>query len=152
MTKRQLIGGGVVVVVLALVGIGIATMSGGLGSSPDRGDPAATARSFIQRYAVHDPTVCELVTPDLRKRFASDGRCAGTAQGSMPRIDVLNTQTCGDKSDFGAEVAPAGEIGERYVSLGLTQVGEEWAVDSVLPLDDRNLIKHYPCAPAHTSY
>lgn len=152
MTKRQLLGGSVAVVVLALVGIGIATMSGALGSSPDRRDPAATARSFIERYAVHDPGVCELVTPDLRKRFASDGRCAGIAQGSTPRIDVLNAETCGDKSDFEAEVTPSGEIGERYVSLGLGQVGEEWAVDSVLPLDDRNLIKPYPCRPAHTSY
>lgn len=152
MTKRQLLGGGVVVVVLALVGIGIAVVSGALGSAPDRGDPAATARSFIERYAVRDPTACELVTPDLRKRFASDGRCAGTVQGSTPRIDVLDSGTCGDKSSLDAEVAPAGEIGERYVSIGLTQVGEEWAVDSVLPLNDRSVIKHYPCAPVRTRY
>jgi hypothetical protein len=39
MTKRQLLGGGVVVVVLALVGIGIAMVSGGLGSARERGKP-----------------------------------------------------------------------------------------------------------------
>lgn len=152
MTKRQLLGGSVAVVVLALVGIGIATMTGALGSSPDRGDPAATARSFIERYAVHDPGVCELVTTSLRKQFAHDGRCAGTAHGSTPRIDVLDARTCGDRSSFEAGVTPAGEIGEGYVSVGLEQVGEEWAVRSVLPLNDRSVIKPYPCAPAHTRY
>lgn len=152
--RRRLLVGGIVaaVLVLALVGIGIATMTGELGSAPERRDPAATAAAFIARYAVHDPGVCELVTIDLRKRFARDGRCAGTARGTTPRIDVLDSGTCGDRSSFDAEVTPAGEIGERYVSLGLEQVGEEWAVRSVLPLDDRSLIKHYPCAPAHTTY
>lgn len=154
MTRRRgLLIGGIVaaLVVLALLVGGIATLTSVNGSSPDRRDPAATARAFIQRYAVHDPTACELVTAELRKRFARDGRCAGTTRGTTPRIDVLNSQTCGDRSGFSAEVDPAGEISERYVTVGLEQVGEEWAVRSVLPVDDRSVIKPYTCA-THTEY
>lgn len=152
--RPRLVVGGVVaaVVVLALLGVGIAKLTGALSSSPDRRDPADVARSFIALYAVHDPGACELVTASLRKRFARDGRCAGTAQGTTPRIDVLNARTCGDRSIFEAGVTPSGEISEGYVSVGLEQVGEEWAVDSVLPLDNRNLIKPTTCRPAHTEY
>ena len=149
--RRLLLGGIVAALVLALVGIGIATLTGAISSSPDRRDPAATATAFIERYAVHDPGVCALVTADLRKRFARDGRCVGTTRGTTPRIDVLNSQTCGDRSSLDAEVNPAGEISERYVSLGLEQVGDEWAVRSVLPLNDRSVIKPYACA-SHTEY
>lgn len=152
--RSRLVVGGIVaaVVVLALLGVGIAKLTGAIGSAPDRGDPAATAKSFIALYAVHDPGACELVTTSLRKRFARDGRCAGDAHGTTPRIDVLNARICGDRSMFEAGVTPSGEIGEGYVSVGLEQVGEEWAVDSVLPLDDRNLIKPTTCRPANTEY
>ncbi|MGH3686308.1 MAG: hypothetical protein ACRDSM_14900, partial [Pseudonocardiaceae bacterium] len=87
--SRLWVGGIVAVVVLGL-GVGIATVTGALGSSPDRRAPADVAKAFIEFYAVHDPGACELVTASLRKRFAHDGRCAGTAHGTTPRIDVLN--------------------------------------------------------------
>ncbi|MGH8921669.1 MAG: hypothetical protein ACRD0H_25590, partial [Actinomycetes bacterium] len=79
------------VVVLALLGV-IAKMTGAIGSSPDRRDPADVAKAFIELYAVHDPGACELVTVSLRKRFTRDGRCVGDAHGTTPRIDVLNAR------------------------------------------------------------
>ncbi|MGH3809397.1 MAG: hypothetical protein ACRDRU_22780 [Pseudonocardiaceae bacterium] len=152
--RSRLVVGGIVaaVVMLALLGVGIATMTGALSSAPDRRDPADVAKAFIERYAVHDPGACELVTVSLRKRFTRDGRCVGDAHGTTPRIDVLNARTCGDRSMFEAGVTPSGEIGEGYVSVGLEQVGEEWAVHSVLPLDDRNLIRPTTCRPANKEY
>lgn len=155
--RRRLVVGGIVagVLVLALLGIWIAKMAGAFDSSPaplDRRDPAATATAFLQRYAVHEPTVCELITADLRKRFDRDGRCSGAASGTTPRIDVINAKTCGNRSSFSAEVNPAGEIGKRYVTVGLEQAGDQWAVRSVLPVDDRSVIKPYECAPASTRY
>ncbi len=157
--RRRMVVGGIVaaVLVLALLGVWIAKMAGAFDSAPepaplDRRDPAATATAFIQRYAVHDPTACDLVTAELRKRFDRDGRCTGTANGTTPRVDVINSQTCGNRGSFSAEVNPAGQISKRYVTVGLEQVGSDWAVRSVLPVDDRSVIKPYDCAPASTQY
>lgn len=150
--RSRLVVGGIVAVAVLGLGVGIAKLTGAIGSAPDRRDPADVAKSFIALYAVHDPGACELVTASLRKQFARDGRCAGDTHGTTPRIDVLDSLTCGDKSSLDAGVTPAGEVSKPYVSVGLEQVGEEWAVDSVLPLGDRSVIKPYPCRPARTEY
>ncbi|MGH3722443.1 MAG: hypothetical protein ACRDRI_27135 [Pseudonocardiaceae bacterium] len=136
--RSRLVVGGVVAVAVLRLGVMIATMTGAIGSAPERHDLTATAKAFIKLYTVHDPGVCELATASLRKQLARDGRCAGDTHGTTPRIHVIDARTYGDRSSFEAGVTPSGEIGEGYVSVGLEQVGEDWAVRSVLPLDDRN--------------
>ncbi|MGH3808716.1 MAG: hypothetical protein ACRDRU_19230, partial [Pseudonocardiaceae bacterium] len=60
--RSRLVVGVIVAVVVLGLGVGIATVTGALGSSPDRRDPADVAKAFIEFYAVHDPGACELVT------------------------------------------------------------------------------------------
>lgn len=152
--RRLLIGGVVAaVVVAALLALWIARLTGTLGSvATDRADPAATATEFLQRYAVHDPAACELVTADLGDRLGRDGRCSGSTTGAAPRIEVLDSITCGTRHAFSAQVDPPGEVTKPYARVGLEQVGEDWSVRSVLPLEDRSVITPSQCAAPETEY
>jgi hypothetical protein len=149
--RRWLVVAGIAVAVLVGVLL-VWWIAGAAGSSPDlnRTDPAATATAFIQRYAVHDPRACELVTPDFRLRLNREGRCTGATQATTPRIDVVNAKTCGNRSGLSAEVNPAGDLGKPYVTVGLELMGGRWAVRSVLPIGDRSVIRPYDCAPPNT--
>lgn len=154
--RLGLIVGGIIV--LAIIGLGIANLAGAFDSSasagPDlnRSDPTSTATVFVERYAVHDPTACELLDATLEPKFQRDGRCSGTPLGTYPRVDVINSRTCGNRHNFDAEVNPAGEIGKRYVSIGLEETDGQWSVRAVLPISDRSVLRDAACAPPSTTY
>lgn len=109
-------------------------------------DPDSVATAFVERYSVHDPAVCELVTSALRSRLDGEGRCAGPIRGASPRIAVLGSQTCGDVHSFDALVAPEGELGKRFVAVGLERTqGTAWLVRSVLPIGDCRVLATPSC-------
>lgn len=111
----------------------------------DRASPESVATVFVQRYATHDSSVCELVTPRLYALLERQGRCAGRAGGDVPALMVLVSKTCGDKHGFGAQVTPPGEVGKPYIAIGVNRVGTEWLVDDLLPIQDRVVLRPYEC-------
>lgn len=112
----------------------------------DWADPDSVASVFIERYAVHDPAACELVTSVLRGQLERDGRCAGPVRGSTPRLMVLESLTCGGVHDFAAVVTPEGEVGRRFVLVGLERAGgTAWLVRSVLPIGDCRVLVSRTC-------
>lgn len=150
-TRRiaALIGGAVVVLAAGGLAVGLWESHQG----PDRSDPASTATAFLQTYAVHDPAVCELITPTLNKKFTRDGRCGGTASGQTPTVQVFSAQPCGNKALVKTEVNPAGEVGQRYALVGLNLTDQQWQVNSLLPISDRQVATEPPAACAtHSSY
>jgi hypothetical protein len=149
---------GAAVVVLGLLGTGIAALSGAFDSPPSDSAPTLTpqdavATAFLERYARHDPAVCALATPQLRTTLQRGGRCNGTAAaGAAPVVEVLLSRTCGARHGFSAAVTPPGEIAAPYVTVGLELEGTTWSVRSVLPIADRGVIRDYACAPPTTRY
>jgi hypothetical protein len=143
----------VVPVLALLVILGFVGGCGQLaGANVDRGDPEGTAAAFLRLYAAHDPAACELVATELRSRFDSDGRCGGEPSDVEPRLDVLDSRTCGDRHSFSAAVNPSGEITTPFVTVGLELVDGSWAVRSVLPLTERSVIRPFDCAAPSTEY
>jgi hypothetical protein len=112
-------------------------------------DPDSVAGAFVRRYATHDATVCELVTTALRGQMDREGRCSGPARGTPPRVVVLDAQTCGNVHHVDAAVTPEGEIGKRFVSVGLERSGgTAWLVRSVIPIADCRVIASGACEGA----
>lgn len=132
------------VVVLVLIGVWV-----GWPDRDDSGvewaDPESVARAFVQRYAVHDPAVCELATSALSTTLRREGRCDGPVRGPTPQLAVLTSQTCGATHGFDTQVAPAGEFGKRFVSLGLERSGGNWFVRTVLPIQDCRILQPRTC-------
>jgi hypothetical protein len=142
----------VVALILIVIGLlatfGVFRGGGGSSSAPslDRTDPNAVAAAFLQRYAVHDPSVCGLVAPSLQPRFTSDGRCSGLAGGAATVTVITKAIVCGNRAGYAAQVSPPGQLGKPYASVGLELDGTTWSVRSLLPLSDRSVIQPYNCA------
>jgi len=153
--RTMVIAGGVVA--LALLGAGVAAISGAFDDAPggelDLTQQSSVATTFVQRYALRDPAACDLATEALRASLARGGRCGGVVTaGAAPTVTVLVSRTCGNRHGFSAEVTPPGAIGGRYLSVGLELDGARWAVRTVLPLNDRAAIRDYDCAAPATGY
>lgn len=111
----------------------------------DRTNPESVAVTFLQRYAVHDPKVCDLVTAQLHSTLDRAGRCSGPIMGDAPTLTVLNTQTCGSKHGLSAELSQPGELGKRYATVSLERTADAWSVAALLPVEDRAVIRPYAC-------
>jgi hypothetical protein len=123
-----------------------ALLVGGSADSAGRDDPNSVATLFVRRYAVHDPAACELVTSALRTQLQGEGRCVGPVRGTSPQIGVMASQACGGVHHFDAVVAPEGEFGKRFVSIGLERAGgAAWVVRSVLPIGDCRVLVPSTC-------
>jgi len=141
---RPVVAAAAVVMVLLLVAAWVLGMRNGP-DGVDWSDPAAVGAGFVRRYAVHDPAACELVTSALRSRLDAEGRCAGPTRGVAPRLGVFASVTCGGVHSFDVVVAPQGEFGRRFVSVGLERAELVWRVRSVVPIGDCRVMAPPAC-------
>ncbi|GLZ28145.1 hypothetical protein Lesp02_03350 [Lentzea sp. NBRC 105346] len=151
--RLRLVLGAVAAVVLLIVGW---IVWPGDDAGPERAqrkpEPAEVATVFLQRYATGDPSVCELATEELRTKLHRDGRCSGTATGSVPAVEILFATTCADKTGVDAKLGTPGKAGAPYAHLGLDRSADSWLVRSFLPIGDVKAISSYACASPQTKY
>jgi len=143
--RLMAIGAGLAVVLLVVLVVWAVQAGDSDAGDLDRADPQAVATAFVQRYATHDPSVCELAEPRLRDQLDRQGRCTGQSRGDVPVLQVRMSVTCGEHHGFGAQVEPPGEVGAPHVSVGLTRFGTQWLVDQLRPVQDGSVLRPYAC-------
>jgi hypothetical protein len=141
---RGVVAGAIVAAALLLVAAWVLDSCGDP-SGVDGSDPGTVGVAFVRRYARHDPAVCELVTSALRGRLQSEGRCAGPVRGTVPQVGVFSSRTCDGVHHLEVMVAPEGEFGRRFVSVGLEQAGATWLVRSSVPVADCRVLTIPAC-------